>query len=142
MPEAMKKNITIHDRMSGTDLDVQADKRALMQILINLLSNAVKFTPSGGHVDLEARAESGWLWLNVHDTGIGIREEDIERIVGAFEQVTDDSEVTRAGTGLGLALAKSLTELHGGELLIESEPGVGTTVSVVLPVGEASKAVA
>lgn len=143
MPQAMKKGIAVNDRISGMELGLRADRRALTQILINLLSNAVKFTPEGGQIDVTAHEEDERLRLSVHDTGIGIKKEDLERVTVAFEQVTDEFNTgRRKGTGLGLALAKSLAELHGGELLLESEPDKGTTASVILPAGATCRAVA
>jgi signal transduction histidine kinase len=113
---------------------VRADERRLKQVLINLLSNAVKFTPSGGRVSLEARLEPGrGLAIRVRDTGIGMAPEDIPRALEPFGQI--DSRLARKyeGTGLGLPLSKALVELHGGKLEIESEQGMGTTVTVLLP---------
>ncbi|MDH3235496.1 MAG: ATP-binding protein, partial [Alphaproteobacteria bacterium] len=113
---------------------IEADQRKFKQILINLLSNAVKFTQSGGQVVASAAiAPGGEFTLRVKDTGIGMRAEDIPVALTPFRQV--DSRLARAyeGTGLGLPLVKSLTELHGGAVSIESAPGVGTTVTVTLP---------
>ena len=113
---------------------VYGDDRALKQIIINLLSNAVKFTARDGSVDIGAMlADDGRLVLSIADTGIGIAEDDIKSIFKPFTQV--DSSLARKyeGTGLGLPLTKSLVELHGGELEIKSEPGVGTTVCVYIP---------
>ena len=110
-----------------------ADPRSVKQILLNLLSNAVKFTPAGGAVSLSARALEGRLQLTVHDTGIGIPGETLARIGVAFEQANNDPMRAREGTGLGLALVKSLVEQHGGRMTIASRERVGTTVSVELP---------
>jgi len=103
------------------------------QILLNLLSNAVKFTPAGGHVSLSAKALDGRLRLSVRDTGIGIPGKTLARIGAAFEQANNDPMLAREGTGLGLALVKSLVEQHGGTVQIDSREGFGTTVSVELP---------
>jgi cell cycle sensor histidine kinase DivJ len=110
-----------------------ADRRSVKQILLNLLSNAVKFTPAGGAVSLSARALEGRLQLTVHDNGIGIPGEALARIGLAFEQASNDPMRAREGTGLGLALVKSLVEQHGGRMTIASREGAGTTVSVELP---------
>jgi signal transduction histidine kinase len=110
-----------------------ADARSVKQILLNLLSNAVKFTPKGGAVSLSARARDGRLLLVVRDTGIGIPGKTLARIGLAFEQANNDPMRAREGTGLGLALVKSLVEQHGGRVGIESREGFGTTVSVELP---------
>jgi len=110
-----------------------ADPRSVKQILLNLLSNAVKFTPAGGAVSLSAQALGGRLHLAVHDTGIGIPGKALARIGHAFEQANNDPMRAREGTGLGLALVRSLLEQHGGSMRIDSQEGVGTTVSIELP---------
>lgn len=113
---------------------VYADRRRLMQILINLLSNAIKFTAPGGNVSLEVgRDPGGGVVFAVSDTGIGIAEKDMAAVLEVFHQV--ESSVTRGheGSGIGLPLSKSLAELHGGSLDLESVVGVGTTVTVRLP---------
>ena len=114
-------------------LRVHVDRRALMQILLNLLSNAIKFTDAGGTVSLGCYQDVAGLAITVSDTGIGIPKDDIETVLLPFEQV--DCELTRSkeGTGLGLAITKDLVELHNGRIEIDSEFGVGTTVSVLLP---------
>jgi signal transduction histidine kinase len=113
---------------------LHADKRKLKQILVNLLSNAVKFTPAGGEVTLKAwcKADAGYVF-QVIDTGIGIALEDIPKALSPFGQV--DAKLARKyeGTGLGLPLTKSLVEMHGGSLDLQSEVGVGTTVTVRFP---------
>jgi cell cycle sensor histidine kinase DivJ len=112
---------------------VFADKRAVKQILVNLLSNGVKFTPRGGQVVLSARLIEKGVEIMVRDTGTGISKSDLEKLGKPFEQV--ESAVTRGkeGTGLGLALVKSLAAMHGGEAVLESALGVGTMVKVRLP---------
>ncbi|MDO1558143.1 ATP-binding protein [Brevundimonas sp. 2R-24] len=114
-------------------LEVEADYRAVKQVLLNLLSNAVKFTPKGGEVRIKATASRDWLRLAVSDTGIGIAAEDLERLAQPFEQVEGQHSKTTQGSGLGLALSKSLVQMHGGTLVLESEPGHGTTVTVSIP---------
>ncbi|HWE45126.1 MAG TPA: ATP-binding protein [Caulobacteraceae bacterium] len=122
----------------GSDLaatpEIEADYRALKQVLLNLISNAVKFTPRGGAVTVRAEAIGAELELSVQDTGIGISRENLERLAQPFEQVETQHAKTTQGTGLGLALTKSLIEMHGGRLRIDSEPGMGTIVRVSLPI--------
>jgi len=108
-----------------------ADSRAVKQMLVNLLSNAVKFTPPGGEVMLTAAAEGGAVILTVADTGSGIAADALERLGRPFEQ--SGNAKGKEGTGLGLALVKSLAALHGGEAVIASVLGEGTTVTVRLP---------
>jgi two-component system cell cycle sensor histidine kinase PleC len=118
--------------------EVEGDYRALKQVLLNLLSNAVKFTPRGGRVVLKAEGRRDNMGervrVSVADTGIGIAAQDMIRLARPFEQIESQQSKTQQGTGLGLALSKSLVEMHGGMLEIESQPGVGTTVSFLLPV--------
>ena len=112
---------------------VQADELRLKQILLNLLSNAVKFTPPGGSVTLSAASDARGLRIVVADTGIGIEPGDLATALRPFGQI--DSRLARKyqGTGLGLPLTKSMVELHGGRLEIDSAPGVGTKATVWLP---------
>ncbi len=111
-----------------------ADPRKLKQILVNLLANAIKFTKAGGKVSLTvwARAESGYVF-QIKDTGIGIALEDIPKALSQFGQVDSTLGRRHEGTGLGLPLTKALVELHGGSLNLQSEPGVGTVVTVRFP---------
>jgi two-component system cell cycle sensor histidine kinase PleC len=118
--------------------EVEADYRAVKQILLNLLSNAVKFTPRGGRITVSAERQESLLGervrVSVHDTGIGIAPADLERLARPFEQIETQHAKTQQGTGLGLALTKSLVEMHGGLLDLRSAPGRGTTASFSLPV--------
>ncbi len=115
-------------------LQLVADETRLKQIIINLLTNAVKFTPEGGEVRLEANAlPDRRLEITVRDSGIGMRPEDIPRALEPFRQIANAYTKIKEGTGLGLPLVRKLVELHDGELKIASEPGAGTTVSVVWP---------
>jgi two-component system, cell cycle sensor histidine kinase PleC len=113
-------------------------------VILNLLSNALKFTPAGGKVQVgaEMRRDGGdeRVRLIVRDTGIGISPEDLDRLARPFEQIENQHSKTQQGTGLGLALTKSLVELHQGVLELDSEPGVGTTVSVTLPIRHSAQA--
>jgi PAS domain S-box-containing protein len=111
-----------------------ADALKVKQVLLNLLSNAVKFTPQGGSVTVGLRHQPGQeLVLSVADTGIGMRAEDIPLALSPFGQVADAFVRNHDGVGLGLPLARHLTELHQGRLEIESRPGIGTTVRILLP---------
>ena len=113
---------------------LRADQRKVKQILLNLLSNAIKFTAGGGKATLKiwSHAESGYVF-QVIDTGIGIAFEDIPRALTPFQQIDSGLNRTHEGTGLGLPLTKSLVEMHGGYLDLQSKVGVGTTVTVRFP---------
>jgi two-component system cell cycle sensor histidine kinase PleC len=113
---------------------VMADERALKQVLLNLLSNAVKFTPPGGSVVCFARVAAGGAFeFGVRDTGVGIAEDDQERVFQNFGQGRHDVVTLDKGTGLGLPIVKGLIEAHGGEITLESHVGEGTTVTARLP---------
>jgi signal transduction histidine kinase len=113
--------------------DLMADGRRLRQALFNLLSNALKFTREGGVVTISARRTEDEMLLEVADTGIGIPEEDRERVFGKFERGARDQR--QGGAGLGLSLVKSLIELHGGRVELDSRVGGGTRVTCHVPLG-------
>ena len=111
-----------------------ADKRRMMQILVNLLTNAIKFTPAGGDVSLSVDQEGdGSIQFVVKDTGIGMDEKGIAKALEKFGQIDSEQANRHQGTGLGLPLTKSLIEMHGGSMAIESVPGSGTTIKVHIP---------
>jgi signal transduction histidine kinase/CheY-like chemotaxis protein len=111
----------------------QADERKLKQVVLNLLSNAVKFTPDGGSVTVEARRVGDEAQVSVRDTGIGIAEDERDRIFEAFQRGGRAARTSTEGTGLGLTLSKRIVDLHGGRLWVESELGVGSIFSFALP---------
>jgi signal transduction histidine kinase len=114
--------------------EVVADERKVKQVLLNLLSNAVKFTPEGGTITMTAILNGGMVEISVADTGIGIAPEDQAAVFEEFRQVGTDYARKREGTGLGLALARRLVELHGGALTLQSELGKGSTFTFTIPV--------
>ncbi len=131
-PEA--EGLTIVAESEAGLPSLRADTKAVRQMLLNLLSNAVKFTEEGSVIVRTAMLEDGGMAITVADSGIGIAEEEIDKLTQPFYQV--DSSLARKfeGTGLGLALSKSLMDLHGGALIIESVEGEGTTVSCRFPI--------
>ena len=114
------------DRLCG-------DSKRLRQMLLNLLSNALKFTPVGGEVTIDVFRRGEDVAIAVSDNGIGIRAEDIPKVLEPFGQVESEMSHKHPGTGLGLPLTKELAELHGGSLTMESNIDVGTTVTIILP---------
>ena len=112
-----------------------ADERRFKQILINLLNNAVKFTPQGGSIglDIKGRPNENLLTFTVWDTGIGIHEDDMPRLFKPFTQLDNSLSRNYDGTGLGLALVRNLTELHQGQIKVESEPDKGSRFTITLP---------
>jgi len=113
--------------------EIVADKRALKQILFNLLSNAIKFTDRGGEVRIAAAVEGAAVAIMVADNGIGIGEDDLPRIGNPFFQARGTYDRRHDGTGLGLSIVKGLVALHGGEVVIRSQVGEGTRITVRLP---------
>ena len=131
--QADDKGVELAAVLASEPLTVRADARALKQMALNLLSNAVKFTPAGGSVTLTLDADGPDLELAVSDTGVGIAPEDLQRLGRPFEQAGGADQKAQ-GTGLGLSLVRSLTELHGGRMTIDSTLGEGAAVMIRLPV--------
>lgn len=132
--QAQAKNIDLQAQIAPDAGDINADRRAVQQMLINLVSNAIKFTPDGGDVVVGAKRIGSRLHFWVRDTGIGIAEEDFANLGKPFMQIQNDYTRRFEGTGLGLSLVKGLVALHEGTMSIESMPGEGTTVTISLPV--------
>lgn len=157
-PLAQKKKLNVTLRVQPDLTQVWADPARLQRIVYNLLSNAIKFTPAGGTVRVAARVVQGskftvhgasaagsepstvireppldFMEISVQDTGIGIKSEDQDRIFLEFEQVEGTHQRQHQGTGLGLALAKKLVELHGGSIWVETEVGKGSKFTFTLP---------
>lgn len=152
--KAMNKGIRILADIEDAPEVIAADERKLKQIIYNLLANAVKFTPDGGSVQMSAsrvrqnefmhasRLTSGdcnsdgdWVQVSVKDDGIGLDQEDQGRIFNPFEQADNSSTRNYEGTGLGLFLTRSLVELHGGRVWVDSDGiGSGATFSFIIPV--------
>jgi len=119
----------------GLPEEVFWDPDRINEVLGNLLSNAFKFTPHGGTVELILEPmDDDAVLMRVHDTGAGIPPEQLPRIFEKFYQADNQRSARAAGSGLGLAIAKQIVEAHGGSILCESTPGVGTTFSIALPV--------
>jgi len=133
-PRAESNGCTIHTDVASNLPLLFADQRAIKQIMLNLLTNAVKFTPAGGDVTPFARLESdGGFSFGVVDTGIGIAGADQMRVFQKFGQGRHDVAINDKGTGLGLPIAKGLVEAHDGRIALESQEGLGTTVTAYFP---------
>ncbi len=129
---AKEKGIKVGVKAPKT-LSVRVDVPKFKQVFINLLSNAVKFTESGGTIIIEASTEGQNWSLSIADTGKGIEKEKIQRLFEKFYQTDDYMTRTQRGTGLGLAISKKIVELHKGAITVSSEPGKGSTFTVILP---------
>ncbi|MCG8356534.1 MAG: ATP-binding protein [Kiloniellales bacterium] len=131
---AARKHLLLSARFPGSIANLWADDQLLRRMLSNLLANAVKFTPDGGMIEFCAEMRgNGGMALTVQDNGIGIDSEQLSRVIEPFSQVRSTLTSNNSGVGLGLALVNSLVRLHGGRLDIESEPKVGTKVSLLFP---------
>jgi signal transduction histidine kinase len=118
--------------ISDDQLIINGDRNRLCQVLINLFSNATKFTPEGSEIILQFEKNAGNIKTQVSDTGIGLREDDLERVFEAFTKIKKATYIK--GTGLGLSITKGLVEAHGGKIWVESEgEGKGATFTFTIP---------
>jgi len=120
--------------------EIDADHRAIRQMVLNLVSNAIKFTNGGGKITVAVQQHGPDIRVSVTDTGIGIPASDLPRLSQPFEQATGSRDRNYEGTGLGLALTKSFAEMHGGTMTISSIEGEGTTVAFTLPINGPERA--
>jgi signal transduction histidine kinase len=137
-PQAVAKRIDTQTSQEPGLARVVADHGRIRQVLVNLIGNALKFTPDGGTVQIQVAAAPDRVAVTVRDTGIGIDPADHERIFRMFEQVDGSHSRPQEGTGLGLPLARSIVELHGGSLSVESSLGHGSAFTFTLPVSRQS----
>ena len=132
-PAADQKHIDLCNDLSQMYLGVLADRDMLLQASINLLSNAIKYTPGGGKVTIRSRMQVEEALFEVEDSGVGLEEEDQQRVFEKFYRVDRDKNMA-VGTGLGLSLAKHIAEdVHGGKLTVESVAGKGSTFRIAMP---------
>ncbi len=129
---AQQKNIGIVIQGGDGVGQIDADEQRLKQVMFNLINNAIQYSESGGTITLSAERDGDWVGLSVQDTGLGIAPEDQERIFEKFERANPESR--QSGAGLGLSLVKSFVELHGGRIVIDSNPGQGTKVTCLIPI--------
>jgi two-component system cell cycle sensor histidine kinase PleC len=134
MLRAKNRGITVHEVFEADLPRLWADERAIRQICLNLLSNAIKFTPQGGEIWLKVGwTASGGQYMTVKDTGPGIPEEEIPIVLASFGQGSNSIKSAEQGAGLGLPIAKSLVDLHGGTFTLKSKLRIGTEVVVTFP---------
>jgi two-component system OmpR family sensor kinase len=116
-------------------VSIQGDREHLRRLLLNLVDNAIKYTPAGGSVALSIQGDGEWACLKISDTGTGLSKEEQERIFSRFYRATESRSQSNGGAGLGLCIAQSIAEAHGGRIQVDSKPGQGSTFTVFLPEG-------
>ena len=127
------RELDVRASIDGDLPEIQTDRKKLVQILVNLLANAIKFTPDDGHVSVEARAESGGIRIAIRDTGRGIPKEALPRIFEPYFQVDGSPVREHGGAGIGLSVVRTLADVLGIAVAVESEPGRGSTFTLTLP---------
>ena len=132
--EAKKRGHTFNLELEWRMPKIKGDKSRIEQVLMNIISNAVKYTPDGGLIDIFGGTKKGRVWVSVSDNGVGIPQEDISHVFDRFYRVDKARSRESGGTGLGLSIAKEIVSRHGGEIVIKSEPGRGTEVTIYLPI--------
>jgi signal transduction histidine kinase len=137
--QAASRGIELIRELPDEEVSICADERAMKQVFLNLLSNAIKFSKDGGRVNIRVIADQpGWAVVEFKDRGIGMNEEELNRALQPFGQAKPATTRNYGGTGLGLPITKGLVEAHGGRLEIDSNAGIGTVVSVSLPIDGAA----
>ena len=137
--EAMRLEALHRGQKFSLDIPVslpalRADRERLEQVIVNVLSNAIKYTPDLGEIQMKAEVKAGSLYVTVADSGIGIPQEETERVFERFYRVDKARSRASGGTGLGLSIAREIVDRHGGDISISSAPGKGTAVTITLPV--------
>jgi heavy metal sensor kinase len=137
-PIAVEKRLRLGSNHESCDIVAHVDPMAIRRLLLILLDNAIKFTPSGGHVDISLNCSEGAASITVRDSGIGVEAQDIPRLFDRFYRGEKSRSRKYGGTGLGLAMAKWIVDLHGGAITVESQVNCGSRFAVRLPLGMAS----
>lgn len=130
LPRAEAAKVKVIDEVPAQHLIIQADPKRIKQVVLNLLSNAVKFTPEGGQVNIKVWQDSQSVVLEIKDSGVGMAAQDLAKALSPFGQVENKLSKRFEGTGLGLPLTKKLVDLMKGKFDIQSEPGLGTTITI------------
>jgi two-component system phosphate regulon sensor histidine kinase PhoR len=133
------RGVAVMNQMANDLPPVDADRERVHQVLFNLIDNAVRFTPSGGAVTVTAQRHNGSIEVRVADTGVGIPPEHLPRLFERFYRADPARSREDGGTGIGLAIARSVVEAHGGHIQAQSEIGKGSVFTFDLPVAPAAK---
>ena len=132
--QAQQQNVALHVEAAPALPEVNVDPERMAQVLDNLVSNALRYTPDGGQITLSAKHQAGFVLLTVQDTGAGIAPDTLPRIFERFYRGDEARQAQEGESGLGLAIAKSLVELHGGHISVESALGEGTTFTIAMQI--------
>lgn len=138
--EAQRRGHTLVRRYGRTLPMVPGDRSRLEQVMMNVIGNAIKYTPDGGSITVDAGIRGGNVWIEVSDTGIGIPQQDRERIFDRFYRVDKARSRESGGTGLGLSIAREIVLRHHGSIALTDHEGPGTTVRIVLPIRQSGEA--
>ena len=138
--EAQRRGHTLVRRYGRTLPMVTGDRSRLEQVMMNVIGNAIKYTPDGGSITVDAGIRGGNVWIEVSDTGIGIPQQDRERIFDRFYRVDKARSRESGGTGLGLSIAREIVLRHHGSIALTDHEGPGTTVRIVLPIRQSGEA--
>ena len=130
---ATRKGVRLTMESNSSSIDLNGDKELITRMILNLLDNAVKYTPAGGEISLALSRQNGNAEIVVRDTGIGIAETDRQRVFDRFYRVDKARSRALGGAGLGLSIVRWIVEIHGGDIHIDSAPGLGSTFTVELP---------
>ncbi|MFO7645069.1 MAG: ATP-binding protein [Desulfosarcina sp.] len=115
-------------------VSIRGDQEHLRRLMLNLCDNAIKYTPAGGSVTVSLQSTKDWVSLKITDTGIGLSQTEMQQVFSRFHRVTESRSKDVMGVGLGLSIARSIAEAHGGRIDVESTPGLGSTFTVQLPI--------
>lgn len=137
-PQSEERGLKLLLDVPSTLPPVMGDEKRIKQVMLNLASNAIKYNLEGGQVRITASADEGVIQIAVEDTGRGIRPEDMDKLFDKFRRIAE-TEDSAKGTGLGLPITKQLVEVHGGQIKVTSEWGVGSTFAFTLPIAETQK---
>ena len=140
-PLMMQREQTLSVSAAPDLPEIMADKHRLSQILLNLLSNAQKYSPDGSEISLSIKGQDKQVVFTVSDSGVGIPEDERERVFDAFYRVQDPNNKELPGSGLGLAIVKALTDLHHGSIIVEDGPKGGAAFIVSLPIEGANESI-
>jgi len=131
--DARKRSHTINLELEWKLPEIEGDRARIEQVLMNIISNALKYTQDGGTIGISSGSSEREVWVRIEDTGMGIPQEDLEHIFERFYRVDKARSRESGGTGLGLSIAKEIVSKHGGDITIDSKPGIGTSVTVRFP---------